>query len=314
MPTGATGTSAPTGQVFNGTIAFKVTANGKTAPAQFLFATEDGTISGWNSTVDATHAVLAVDNFGLGSVFKGLTSGTSGNKTYLYAADFHSRRVLAFDSNFVPAKLAGAFTDSRIPLNFAPFGIANINGKIYVSYAKQDVNRHDDVAGLGNGFVDVFNTNGTLAQRLISRGQLDSPWGMVRAPSSFGPFANDLLVGNFGNGRINIYNPNSGQFVGTLHTSAKTTMSIDGLWGLRFGNGGAAGPTTTLFFTAGPNSEANGLFGSIAFSGTATSPPPTTNPTPPPPMQQPTPTPPSSPVLGGGGGGMLGGDNGGFLL
>src|SRR5207247_3592397 len=166
--------------------------------------------------------------------------------------------------SFSPVTLsAGAFTDPNLAAGYAPFGIRNINGELYVTYAKQDADKHDDVAGMGHGFVDIYDTSGNLLQRLITRGQLTSPWGFALAPASFGEFANDLLVGNFGNGRINAYDPTTGEFLGRLGSSPNNPISINGLWSLSFGNDHAAGPSSTLFFTAGLNDEADGLFGSI---------------------------------------------------
>jgi uncharacterized protein (TIGR03118 family) len=266
-PTGATGT--PTGTVFNGGSGFVISAGGNSGPAIFLFATEDGTIAGWNPGVSTTQAVIAVDNSAnptaaTGAVYKGLAIGTdSTNRTLLYAANFRAGTIDVFDQNFHATTVPGGFTDTKIPAGFAPFDIQNLNGNLYVTYAKQDAAKHDDVAGLGNGFVDVFNTNGVLLNRLVAGGQLDSPWGVAIAPANFGSFSNDLLVGNFGNGHINAYAPTNGAFVGTLTDGAGTPIAINGLWALKFGNGGQAGPTNTLYFSAGLNHENDGLFGSL---------------------------------------------------
>src|SRR5262249_25152682 len=172
-------------------------------PALFIFAAEDGTISGWNPQVDFTTAVLKVDNSATGALYKGLAlaSNTAGN--FLFATNFINGTVDAFDKNFAHAHLSASFREPNIPTGFAPFGIQGIGGRLYVTYAKQDEDRHDDVAGPGNGFVDVFDTNGQLVRRFASNGSLNSPWGLVIAPASFGTFANDLLVGNFGDGRVN---------------------------------------------------------------------------------------------------------------
>jgi uncharacterized protein (TIGR03118 family) len=257
-------TSAPTGLVFNGTGDFSVAENAASGSAFFIFATEDGTISGWNPTVDLHNAVLAADNSGSGAVYKGLALGSSGGSNFLFATNFHAGTIDIFDANFQQVSLpAGALTDPHLPAGYAPFGIRNINGDLYVTYAKQDADKHDDVSGMGHGFVDVYDTSGNLLRRLITRGQLNSPWGLALAPATFGEFANDLLVGNFGNGRINAYDPNTGEFLGRLGLSPNHPISIDGLWSLSFGNNGLAGPSSTLFFTAGLNDEADGLFGSI---------------------------------------------------
>jgi uncharacterized protein (TIGR03118 family) len=265
----AEGISAPTGTVFNGTTGFVVSQNGVSGPSRFLFDTEDGTISGWNPTVAGKNAILAVDrsSVGAGAVYKGLAIATSTAGTFLYATNFRFGTIEMFDSNF---QLVRSFTDPflshycpRYNQCYAPFGIQTIGSQLYVTFALQDAAKHDDVAGFGHGFVDVFNTDGTLARRLIAGGVLNSPWGLALAPANFGQFSNDLLVGNFGNGHINVFNPTTGRFLGRLQSSHDHPIVIDGLWALAFGNGAAAGATNQLFFTAGPDSEAHGLFGSI---------------------------------------------------
>src|SRR6266508_2101871 len=256
-------TATPTGQVFNGTADFVVSQAGISAPARFIFATEDGTISGWNPTVNPTNAILAVDNSGAEAVYKGLAIGANAAGNFLYAANFHAGTIDVFDKNFHQVLLAGSFTDPDIHTGFAPFNIQNLGGKLYVTYAKQDADGEDDVAGPANGYVDVFDTNGTLLQRLATRGRLNSPWGLAIAPSSFGAFAGDLLVGNFGDGRINIIDPVSGEFLDQLRDANNRPITIDGLWGLIVGNGGNGGDADKVYFTAGPNDEADGLFGSL---------------------------------------------------
>jgi uncharacterized protein (TIGR03118 family) len=259
----------PTGTVFNGTSGFVVSQNGVSGPAAFLFVTEDGTLAGWNPKVSLNNAIQVVDNSanptpGDGAVYKGLTMGTDPDgRTLLYATNFRAGTIDVFDSQFRPTGVGGSFTDPNIPAGFAPFDIANINGKLYVTYAKQDAEKHDDVAGAGNGYVDVFNTNGQLLQRLISNGPLNSPWGLALAPENFGKFGGDLLVGNFGDGHINAFNPHTGAFLGTLTDPLGNPIAIGGLWSLKFGNGGQAGPTTTLFFSAGIGGENHGLFGEL---------------------------------------------------
>jgi uncharacterized protein (TIGR03118 family) len=253
--------AAPTGIVFNPTTDFVV---GPNQPAHYIFATEDGTISGWNT---GAAAVLKADLSASGAVYKGLTLGSSGGKNFLYATDFHAGRVDVFDADFVPVTLAGSFADPTVPVGFAPFNIQNIGGQLYVTYALQDADAHDDVSGRGNGYVNVFDPNGVLLRRLASGGPLNSPWGMAIAPAGFGTFGGALLIGNFGDGRINAFNPATGGFLGNLHDACGTPISIDGLWGLIFGNGGQGGDPHTLFFTAGipysGNVEDHGLFGSI---------------------------------------------------
>jgi uncharacterized protein (TIGR03118 family) len=264
---------APTGNVFNPTSGFVITQGGVSAPAQFLFATEDGTISGWNPAVDPAHALIAADRSGvrqgkfLGAVYKGLALGQSGSASFLFATDFRFGVVEEFDAGF---HLVRSFTDPVLAADcplpgqcFAPFGIQNIGGDLFVSFALQNKAHHDDVAGPGNGFVDVFDTSGTLIRRFAAGGALNSPWGLALAPAGFGAFSNDLLVGNFGDGRISAFDPATGAFLGQLQDPTGRPISINGLWGLAFGNGGLAGDTTTLFFASGLNDEADGLFGTI---------------------------------------------------
>lgn len=259
-------TAAPTGIVFNPTSGFVVSAGNNSGAALFLFATEDGTISGWNRNVDTTHAILEVDK-SPGAVYKGLALASNSAGTFLYATNFRAGTIDVFNDHFGQTHLAGSFSDSKIPRGYAPFGIASINGNLIVTYAKQDAAKHDDVAGQGHGFVDVYDTSGHLLHRLVTRGQLNSPWGLALAPESFGRFGGDLLIGNFGNGRINAYDPQTGGFRGQLRDAKNKPISIDGLWGLDFGNDANAGPSTTLFFTAGLNDEADGLFGSLVSVG-----------------------------------------------
>jgi uncharacterized protein (TIGR03118 family) len=264
-PTGSPAgtTAAPTGVIFNGNGGFNVSENGTSFSSLFMFDTEDGTISGWNlNFVDRTHAILAVDRstVGKGAVYKGLAIGSNSSGTFIFATNFRFGTIEMFDSNF---HLVRSFTDHGLPQSYAPFGIQNIGGKLYVTFAKQDPAKHDDVAGPGHGFVDVFDTNGNLISRLIARGSLNSPWGLALAPANFGQFSNDLLVGNFGDGHINVFDPNTGAALGSLQNSGGVPIQIDGLWSLQFGNGAAAGLTNQLFFTAGIDGEAHGLFGDI---------------------------------------------------
>ena len=201
---------------------------------------------------------------GANAVYKGLAIAVaSDGHTYLYAANFRSGRVEAYDDTFTPVELPGGlFVDTRIPAGYAPFNVQELAGQLYVSYAKQDATLQDDVAGRGNGFVDVFTNDGALVKRLVTRGQLNSPWGLALAPASFGRFGGALLVGNFGDGRINAYNPNTGTHLGQLRGSQGKPIDIDGLWGLMFGNGNAA-KTGELVFSAGPDGESHGLLGKI---------------------------------------------------
>ena len=254
-----TATAAPTGNVFNPTADF--------GGDRFLFATEDGTISGWSG---GTSAVLRVDNTidpttNTGPVYKGLALASSGGNNFLYAANFRDARIDVFDKNFTNVTAKFPFTDpiGDMPSGFAPFGIRSLNGQLYVTYALQNDVKHDDVKGVGNGFVDIFTTSGVLVKRLITMGPLNSPWGLAIAPGDFGLLSNDLLVGDFGDGLIHAFDPNTGAFLGTLDDAQGNPIAIDGLWGLNFGNGFTAGPTNTLFFTAGINDEKDGLFGTL---------------------------------------------------
>ncbi len=260
--------AAPTGQVFNGDgSAFTVRDDqGNSGSSLFIFDTENGTIDGWAPNVGGPSPSMvtevARDN-GANAVYKGLAIAQVNGKSFLYASNFRSGRVEAYDSTFTPVEMPGGlFVDRGLPNGYGPFGIAEIKGMLYVSFAKQDATLHDDVAGSGHGFVDVFTNNGKFVRRLVSHGALDSPWGMALAPASFGQFGGDLLVGNFGNGLINVYNPDNGAHLGVLRQSNGVPIQIDGLWGLMFGNGNAA-KTGELVFSAGPSDESHGLLGKI---------------------------------------------------
>ncbi|MDR0341718.1 MAG: TIGR03118 family protein [Nocardiopsaceae bacterium] len=255
---------APTGLTFNSSGGgFAVSGNGQSGSSLFLFDTENGTIEGWSPAV-GNSTVVARDN-GANAVYKGLAMATaSDGNSYLYATNFRSGRVEVYDSTFTPVQLPGGlFVDPRLPTGYAPFDIAEIGGQLYVTYAKQDATLHDDVAGAGHGFVDVFTNDGAFVRRLVTRGALNSPWGLAVAPASFGSFSNDLLVGNFGNGHINAYNPTTGSYDGQLRQPDGKPIVIDGLWGLRVGNGTFAG-SGEVAFSAGPDDESHGLLGKIA--------------------------------------------------
>ena len=266
-----TGT-APTGQVFNpDTSAFIVRdKKGHSGASVFIFDTENGTIDGWNPAVNAVGSnpstvTEVARNNGANAVYKGLAiAQASDGKTHLYATNFHSGRIEVYNRAFKRASLPGGrFADPYLPAGYGPFGIAEIGGELYVTFAKQDAMRHDDVAGPGHGFVDVFTNDGAFVRRLVTRGALDSPWGLALAPAGFGQFSGDLLVGNFGNGHINVYSPSTGAHLGQLRRANDRPIVIDGLWGLQFGNGNAA-KTNQLIFSAGPDGEAHGLLGKIA--------------------------------------------------
>src|SRR6266403_5458325 len=254
IPTAARnrGTGNPTGVVFNGTQFFQVTKNGNSAPARFIFVSEDGSISGWNPTVDPTNAIIAVDNGtnrGVNrAIYKGATLGVAGGHNFLYATDFHTGKVHTFDENFHQVNPNG-FVDPNLPAGYGPFGIRNFNGEIFVTYAKQDAKREDDVHCPGCGLVNVFDTSGNLLRHLISNGNLNAPWGLALVEGN-------LWVGNFGDGLINNYNPVNGDFIETLMRLDGTPLQFDGLWDLLPQAGG-------VFFTAGIADEEHGLFGLI---------------------------------------------------
>jgi uncharacterized protein (TIGR03118 family) len=267
LPKGGRPPAAPTGILANSAFSFKLKSN--SAPANFIFATEDGTISAWNGGIGIPGtAELEVDNStkrcsngATGAVYKGLAQGANTAGAFLFATNFRCATVDVFNGNFKPAVLSGNFHDPGIPVGFAPFGIANIRGNLVVSYAKQDAQKHDDVARLGNGFVDIFDTNGNMIERFATRGLLNSPWGIVEAPFNFGLFSNDLLIGNFGDGTINAFTSNR-SFQGKLMKPSNQPIVIDGLWALIFGGASLSSPST-LYFTSGPNHENDGLVGTL---------------------------------------------------
>jgi uncharacterized protein (TIGR03118 family) len=247
----------PSGQVNNigGANDFKVGG----AKSNFIFATEDGTIAARAAGTTATTMHTTP-----GAVYKGLAIGSpNGTNFFLYAANFHSGHIDVFDNNFNPVSVSGSFADGTLPAGYAPFNVQMLNGKLYVTYALQDAAGHDDVAGAGNGFVNAFDLNGNLLTRVASNGTLNSPWGLDIAPAGFGSFANDLLVGNFGDGTINAFDPVSNLFLGQLGNAAGIPFMIDGLWALINGNGGSGGLSNRVYFTAGINGENDGLFGSL---------------------------------------------------
>ena len=262
----------PTGIVFNGGSGFVVNNGAGTSAARFIFASEDGTISAFRG-VPVVTVVPNAQAPAHGAIYKGLAIDSDTNGQFLYATDFHNGVVDIFDASFHAVTMPGAFTDPTLPAGFAPFGIQNIAGTIYVTYALQDEDKEDDVSGPGNGFVDAFTTSGAFIRRVASMGELNSPWGLALAPANFGRFSGDLLVGNFGDGRIHAFDAatltSEGEFeaVGLLHSAAGKPVQIDGLWALQFGHGTSAtsanGLTNTLFFTAGPAEEEHGLFGSL---------------------------------------------------
>ena len=263
-PLGGSPPATPTGQVFNpSSTDFQVTNGSTSGRAVFMFATEDGTISGWAPNVDFTHSILAVDNSttGLGAVYKGLALGNDGGSAFLYAADFRNGLIDQYNSSF---GLVRAFTDPTVAAGYAPFNTQVLDGHLFVTYALQNGAKHDDVAGAGNGYVDEFNLDGSFNRRIVSLGgQVNSPWGLDIAPANFGAFSGDLLVGNFGDGTISAFDLTSGTFEGKLADLNGNTIVLGDLWGLINGNGGVGTDPNKVYFTAGVMNEAHGLFGSI---------------------------------------------------
>ena len=268
---------SPTGQVFNSTASDFVVSDGThSGKALFIFASESGAVTGWNPAVpppppstEAQTGFQATD----GAVYKGVALAADNGSNFLYLTDFHNNKIDVLDKNFHLTQLRGSFIDPNLPEGFAPFNIAAINGELYVTFAKQNSEAHDDVAGAGNGFIDVFTTDGAFDKRLASQGHLNSPWGLALAPATFGDFSNDLLVGNFGDGHINVFDATSGTFLGTLSSSPGHPVVTAGLWGLAFGNGSTAGDPSTLSTSPlDQTGKLHGLIGKITAMRPGTSP------------------------------------------
>jgi uncharacterized protein (TIGR03118 family) len=278
IPPSAAGVPAnPSGQVFNGNGGFMISTSNGQESALFIFDGEGGTIAAWAKDSGAT-AVTAYDdgvaNAGNHAVYKGLAIGTIGGASFLYATDLHNNKVDVFDTNFSkPAAMQGKFVDPMIPAGFAPFGIAALNGNLYVTFAKQDAAMHDEIAGAGLGYVDIFDFSGNLVSRFASAGALNAPWGIAMAPAGFGSLQGDVLIGNFGDGMINIFAPNGTALAnseGPLMSSSGQPFAFPGLWSLVFGNGDADKPLTTLFYTAGFADQTDGVFGGITVTSSPT--------------------------------------------
>jgi len=263
IPPAATGT--PTGQVFNSS-----NASGAFGGDLFLFVSEDGTISGWRAALGTTAETLQLASDA--NVYKGTTLLTVGSNTYLLSANFRAGTIDVLKGNAGAPDLAGKFTDPTLPSGYAPFNVQLLGGKVYVAYALQDAAKHDDAPGAGRGFVSAFDTNGSFLGRIASQGMLNSPWGLAIAPASFGQFAGDLLVGNFGDGTINVFSPNQATpgFIGQLQGGDGHPLDIDGLWALIPGNDGNGGTSSSIYFSAGPQDEMHGLFGVITVPEPAT--------------------------------------------
>jgi uncharacterized protein (TIGR03118 family) len=280
IPPASAGPSDPTGIVFNSSSDFAISKNGgPPSPSLFIFAGEGGAISGWSQSVDPLNAITAYDDGAGGAVYKGLAIANNGSGNFLYATDFHNNKVDVFDKTFAKVTTSGGFTDPTLPAGYAPFGIQAVTigstVSIIVTYAQQDLNKHANVSGAGLGLVDVFDTNGTFLQHLVAAGgALNAPWGVALAPAGFGTLANMLLIGNFGDGVINGYDPSSGTFMGSVNDSTGKPLATPGLWGILFGNGAFNQPATTLYFAAGISAETGGLYGRIDVGATAPAPMP----------------------------------------
>lgn len=270
----------PTGQVYNGSDAFAVPTSKGQEPAVFIYDGEGGTLAGWAIDSGSTTVTAYDDGVANGAnhaVYKGLALGTVDGASYLYATDLHNNKVDVFDTNFAkPAAMQGKFIDPGIPSGFVPFGIAAVNGQLYVTFAKQDAAKHDEVTGAGLGYVDIFDMSGNFVSRFASQGVLNTPWGIAVAPAGFGPKEGAVLIGNFGDGKINAFTPNGAALatsVGPMVDVNGQPFAFPGLWSLAFGNGDSDKPLTTLFYTAGFADQTDGLFGSITMSTTMTSTP-----------------------------------------
>jgi len=257
-PSGSSNLATPTGVVANTQGGFNVAG----ISSQFIFDTEDGTISGWYPSIP--EAISAVDNSKLGAVYKGLALVTNGSQSFLLAANFNSGQVEIFDSNFKPATLQGTFTDPMLPAGFAPFGIHVVgSNQVVVTYAQQDALKHDPVHATGAGYVSLFDTQGNFIRRIASQGTLNAPWGATIAPSTFGMFQGTLLIGNFGDGTINSFDFTSGNSLGQLQDAHGNVIANASLWELLFDPSGKTGDPNTLYLTAGLNNEQHGLFAAI---------------------------------------------------
>lgn len=245
----------PTGQTFN-----PAAASGAFNGDLFLFASATGTIAGWRGALGTTAETL-FNNSASGASYLGLAFGAVGGGNYLYAADFANSRIEVFPSGGSPL-LPGSFSDPTLPSGYSPFNIQNIGGSLFVTYALLGADGFD-VAGPGNGFINRFDLSGNLLGRFASAGELNSPWGMARAPATFGQFGGDLIVGNFGDGTLNAFDFSTGAFQGTLEDAAGNPLVNEGLWGITFGNGGAGGNPNTLYLAAGIDEETHGLFAAV---------------------------------------------------
>jgi len=256
----------PTGIVFNGSntdfVVTKDTPMGTlSGPGRFIFATEDGIIAAWAPAVDGIKAQFVLQT--PTAVYKAIALTGNGKGNFLYAADLFNGKIDVFDSTFKPVDTTGRFKDPNLPPGYSPFNITAIQGDLYVTYALHKAGEHDETAGPGLGIVDVYDADGNLVRRVAKGGKLNAPWGVALAPANFGKHSNRLLVGNFGDGAINVFDAHNGTFKGQLRDTNGKPLKIDGLWGLAFGNGVLEQKTSTLFFTAGPVDESKGLYGTL---------------------------------------------------
>jgi uncharacterized protein (TIGR03118 family) len=266
IPAGSQGPASPTGIIFNSTSDFVISSGGNSSAAVFAWATEAGTIAAWSPKVLPTQAVTVFDDQAGGANYKGLTAASVNGENFWYATDFHNGTVDVFNATFQKVQLDGRFMDPNLPTGFAPFGIQSIGNEIFVTFAKQDATASAQVVGLGLGILDEFDTSGHFIKQIVGvGGSLNAPWGMAQAPANFGPLSNDMLVGNFGDGTIEAFDPNTGRDLGKLVLTNGTPFTQMGLWGISFGNGVDNQPTNTLFFAAGP-SKTTGVFGRIDLS------------------------------------------------
>jgi len=264
-PASGTGKGRPTGTVYNPTTGFVVTDGTHSAPGLFLFDTEDGTISGWSPSVNGTQAFIAVNHKAdRGDNYKGMELASNGTTTLLYTVDFFNAKVRVYDGTWTEVSLSGSFTDPRLPAGYAPYNIRKLGNRLFVLYAKQNAQKNEAQEGPGLGLVDIFDLNGNFLRRFTAGGKLNAPWGIAQAPPSFGTFGGNVLVGNLGDGKITAYDANTGAMKGQLANPQGTTIVIDELWALTFGNGGQGGQKNLLYFTSGPVGYRHGRLGVIA--------------------------------------------------
>jgi uncharacterized protein (TIGR03118 family) len=264
VPGHAGETGAPTGVVINSDSSrFIIPNQSSVVSAQYVFVTENGTIDAWSGSKTDKAAKVAIDNSASNAVYKGVAIAQFRHRPFLFAANFMSERIEVYDSNFARSHVSGKFVDPNLPAHYSPFNIQAINNQVYVMYAKHSKGSKDETSGAATGVVDVFGADGNFIRRFTAGGKLNAPWGIAVAPKNFGTFSNDLLIGNFGDGLVNAFDATTGSFQGTLSNASNTPIKLEGLWGIAFGNGKAGNLTNGLYFGAGINDEANGLYGRL---------------------------------------------------